>query len=59
MTMTTVLTCPVCEDAVQIGDSARLNEIIECAGCRSDLEIVAMNPVVLALAPEVEEDWGE
>jgi alpha-aminoadipate/glutamate carrier protein LysW len=57
--MTTVLTCPACEDKVRIGDSARLNEIIECAGCRSELEIVALTPAVLALAPEVEEDWGE
>jgi alpha-aminoadipate carrier protein LysW len=52
-------TCPECEDAVQISDSVRLNEIVECAGCRSELEIVALSPAVLALAPEVEEDWGE
>lgn len=57
--MTTAQACPECEDKVQIGDSARLNEIVECAGCRSELEIVAVNPTVLALAPEVEEDWGE
>ena len=44
---------------MQIGDSVRLNEILECAGCRIELEIVALSPVVLALAPEVEEDWGE
>jgi alpha-aminoadipate carrier protein LysW len=57
--MTTVQTCPVCEDEVQISSSVRLNEIVECAGCRSELEIVALSPAVLALAPEVEEDWGE
>jgi len=57
--MTTVQTCPECEDEVQISPSVRLNEIVECAGCRSELEIVALNPTVLALAPEVEEDWGE
>jgi len=57
--MTTVQTCPECEDEVQISPSVRLNEIVECAGCRSELEIVALNPAVLALAPEVEEDWGE
>jgi alpha-aminoadipate carrier protein LysW len=56
---TTVQTCPECEDEVPISDSVRLNEIVECAGCRSELEIVALSPVVLALAPEVEEDWGE
>ncbi|HEX6358995.1 lysine biosynthesis protein LysW [Actinophytocola sp.] len=59
MTTTTVQACPECESDVQISDSARLNEIIECANCRSELEIVSLNPPVLALAPEVEEDWGE
>ncbi|MFE5679535.1 lysine biosynthesis protein LysW [Streptomyces erythrochromogenes] len=63
MTMTTPATtgqaCPECEEQVQIGESVRLNEILECAGCRSELEIVALNPTVLALAPEIEEDWGE
>ncbi|MER5766350.1 lysine biosynthesis protein LysW [Streptomyces sp. NPDC001985] len=56
---TAAQTCPECEDEVNISDSARLNEIVECAGCRSELEIVALGPPVLALAPEVEEDWGE
>lgn len=51
--------CPECEEPVGLADPARLNEIVECAGCRSELEIVALNPTVLALAPEVEEDWGE
>ncbi|MFI6683272.1 lysine biosynthesis protein LysW [Streptomyces sp. NPDC050485] len=63
MTVTTPATigqaCPECEEQVQISESVRLNEILECAGCRSELEIVALNPTVLALAPEVEEDWGE
>jgi alpha-aminoadipate carrier protein LysW len=44
---------------VHVGDSVRLNEILECGGCRSELEIVALQPTVLALAPDVEEDWGE
>ncbi|WP_264203582.1 lysine biosynthesis protein LysW [Streptomyces bambusae] len=59
MTKTTAQACPECEEQVRIGDSVRLNEILECVGCRSELEIVALNPTVLALAPEVEEDWGE
>lgn len=57
--MTTMQACPECEAQVQISQSARLNEIIDCASCRSELEIVALSPTVLALAPEVEEDWGE
>ena len=58
-TLTTVQACPECETQVEIGESARLNEIVDCAGCASELEIVALNPAMLVLAPEVEEDWGE
>lgn len=36
-----------------------LNEIIECAQCRSELEVVSVSPLLMAVAPEVEEDWGE
>jgi alpha-aminoadipate carrier protein LysW len=57
--MTTMSDCPECADEVPISDSVRLNEIVECAGCRHELEIVALSPAVLALAPEIEEDWGE
>ena len=57
--MITMHACPECEDDVPINDSVRLNEIVECAGCRNELEIVALSPAVLALAPAVEEDWGE
>ncbi|MFC4149565.1 lysine biosynthesis protein LysW [Micromonospora mangrovi] len=57
--MTTMSACPECADEVPISESVRLNEIVECAGCRNELEIVALSPAVLALAPEIEEDWGE
>lgn len=59
MSTTTAQACPECEEVVQISGSVRLNEILECVGCRSELEIVALSPAILALAPEIEEDWGE
>lgn len=59
MTATTAQVCPECEEPVRLSDSVRLNEIVECGGCRSELEVVALSPAVLALAPEIEEDWGE
>jgi alpha-aminoadipate carrier protein LysW len=37
----------------------RQSEIFECAECLSELEIVALEPLMVALAPEIEEDWGE
>lgn len=57
--MTTVQVSPECEARVQVSSSAGLNEIVDYVGCRSELEIVALSPVVLALAPGVENDWGE
>jgi alpha-aminoadipate carrier protein LysW len=51
--------CPECEAQVAIAPSARAGEILVCVECRAELEIVALDPVELALAPDVEEDWGE
>ncbi|MFI8308373.1 lysine biosynthesis protein LysW [Streptomyces sp. NPDC085927] len=51
--------CPECAAQVAIAEDARLNEIVECIDCRSELEITSLEPKVLNLAPEVEEDWGE
>lgn len=51
--------CPACEGPVQAAGPVRLHEIIECGECRSELEIVSVSPLLLAIAPEVEEDWGE
>ncbi len=58
-TATAVTTCPECEDAVAVPDGARQSEIVECGGCLSELEVITTAPLLLALAPEVEEDWGE
>ncbi len=51
--------CPACELPVDVPEHSKLSEILECADCRSELEIVALDPVMVALAPEIEEDWGE
>lgn len=51
--------CPVCESPVDVPGTSRLSEIVECTGCRAELEVVAVNPAMLAIAPEVEEDWGQ
>ena len=34
-------------------------EILDCADCGAELEVRSVNPLVLALAPAVEDDWGE
>ncbi|MFE4171535.1 alpha-aminoadipate/glutamate carrier protein LysW [Streptomyces sp. NPDC056909] len=59
--MTTALSvqCPECRGSVSVPEKVMAAEIIICQHCGSELEVVATEPVVLALAPEVEEDWGE
>jgi alpha-aminoadipate carrier protein LysW len=54
-----MINCPVCDIEVTIPEQSRLSEILECADCRSELEVLSLDPIMLALAPEVEEDWGE
>jgi alpha-aminoadipate/glutamate carrier protein LysW len=51
--------CPECEGEIRFEDATVLSEIIECGECLTQLEIIATSPLMLALAPEVEEDWGE
>jgi alpha-aminoadipate carrier protein LysW len=33
--------------------------VVRCVSCGVELEVIETAPVQLALAPEVEEDWGE
>jgi alpha-aminoadipate/glutamate carrier protein LysW len=51
--------CPECDHELSLDGSVRLSQIVECPGCKSELEVVTTEPVMLALAPEPEEDWGE
>jgi alpha-aminoadipate carrier protein LysW len=51
--------CPECSGAVTFAEPPRVSEIVECAECRSELEVITLEPLTLAVAPEVEEDWGE
>ena len=50
---------PECEGAVGLPADARQGEIVSCDDCGAELELLATEPVSLAIAPEVEEDWGE
>ncbi len=51
--------CPECGADVEIAADVIANEILPCADCGVELEVTGLDPVALALAPEVEEDWGE
>jgi len=50
--------CPECEGSLTLHDPME-GEIVPCAFCGADLEVVSLDPLRLDLAPEEQEDWGE
>jgi alpha-aminoadipate carrier protein LysW len=50
--------CPECFAEVTLTNVMQ-NEITQCPGCGAELEVVAIAPLALAVAPQEEEDWGE
>lgn len=61
MTAQTASTRPECtECSAAIPATPTLpGEILDCPDCGAELEVRSLTPLVLALAPAVEEDWGE
>lgn len=55
---TAVSNCPDCTEAVPAND-VRVMQILECPGCQAELEVVSVDPIEYALAPDIEEDFGE
>lgn len=51
--------CPVCGAEVEIKEGTVKGELLECNECGSELEVTQTDPVILAEAPQEEEDWGE
>ncbi len=51
--------CPVCDAQVTIPDDPVEGELFECEECGAELEILALGPIAIGEAPEMEEDWGE
>ncbi len=51
------IVCPECEGPLTLQDPIE-GEIVPCACCGVDLEVVSLQPLSVDLAPEVEEDWG-
>jgi len=51
--------CVVCDANIVLDDNIVVGEVICCPDCGTELEVLSIQPVELAEAPEVEEDWGE
>ena len=59
MAESTLLACPVCGAEVQPPADVMQGEILPCDDCGAELEVTSLDPLTLAEAPEVAEDWGE
>jgi len=57
--MSKVAECPECAARCEVPDDAMEGEIIQCDDCGAELEITALDPLALAVAPDEDEDWGE
>ncbi len=53
------VSCPECEADLTLDAGTEVGEIIVCPDCGVDLEVTALDPVVVELAPMEQEDWGE
>ena len=52
------VTCPEFGAEFNTGN-VEVGEIVVCPDCGVELEVTAISPVAVALAPEEDEDWGE
>jgi alpha-aminoadipate carrier protein LysW len=50
---------PITGEAIEIPADVEVGEIIDSPITGAELEVVAVDPVALEEAPELEEDWGE
>ena len=57
--MSKLAECPECASEVTLPDDVMEGEIVQCADCGAELEVINIDPPTLELAPEEEEDWGE
>lgn len=57
-TTTVQAECTECAGAIR-ASVALPGEILDCGDCGAELEVRSVSPLTLALAPQVEEDWGE
>jgi alpha-aminoadipate carrier protein LysW len=51
--------CPECNAQVVLNDGVERGEVITCAECNAELEVIGLDPSRFVLAPPEEVDWGE
>jgi alpha-aminoadipate/glutamate carrier protein LysW len=55
----TSMNCPECDATLTLNNDLIEGEIVPCPDCGAELEVISVEPLELALAPTIEEDWGE
>jgi alpha-aminoadipate carrier protein LysW len=50
---------PITGEEIEVPADVEVGEIIDSPITGAELEVVAVDPVALEEAPELEEDWGE
>lgn len=51
--------CGECGAELALDSDVEIGEIVVCADCGVEWEVMSLEPLTVELAPEVEEDWGE
>ena len=51
--------CPECAAEIKLEAGTEVGEIIVCSDCGVDLEVTALDPAAVQIAPMEQEDWGE
>ena len=51
--------CPECDAQVAVRPDVERGEVVQCAECGAELEVLTLEPLRFTLAPPEEEDWGE
>jgi alpha-aminoadipate carrier protein LysW len=46
--MTIIATCPLCDEDIDLDDDVELSEVVVCDSCENELEIVSLDPLLLA-----------
>ena len=52
------LECPECAARLTVRPTLA-GEVLDCNDCGAELEVVSLQPLLVQLAPQAEEDWGE
>ncbi len=51
--------CPSCDKTVTLTGNPKIGQKLTCPSCKTELEVVEVNPVELDWAYEYDDDWDD